>query len=98
MKKISTILAILALLVFAACNNANDKTAASTSTDTPKAAAPDTPKAPEFKPFDVVEISHAVKNYSKWKPLFDNDSTARKANGMEFIVIGRKNDKPNDVI
>jgi len=97
MKKLSSALTILALLVFAACNNASEKTTAAAA-DSPKVAAPDTPKKPEFKPFDVVEIGHAIKDYSKWRPLFNNDSAARKSNGMELIVVGRKNDHPNDVI
>jgi len=97
MKKASSAFVILAMLVFAACNNASEKTAA-TVADTPKAVVPDTPKAPEFKPFDVVEVSHAVKDYAKWRPFFDKDSVNRKGNGMELLVVGRKNDKPNDII
>jgi hypothetical protein len=95
---VAKIIAVLALLVFAACNNPNEKTAATAVADSPKVSAPDTPKTPEFKPFDVVEISHVVKDYSKWKAVFDTDSAARKESGMEFITIGRKNDHPNDLV
>jgi hypothetical protein len=99
MKKFSSVCTLLAMLVLAACNSGGEKTTTSTTTDTTtKVAAPDTPAAPVFKPFDVVEIRHSVKDYAKWKPLFETDSTARKSNGMEFIVIGRKNDKPNDLV
>ena len=98
MKRISSAFTILAMLVLAACNNSGENKTAAAGADTVKAATPDTLKPPAFKPFDVVEISHAVKDYSKWRPLFDNDSTARKASGMELIVVGRKNDKPNDLL
>jgi hypothetical protein len=51
-----------------------------------------------FTPFDIVEISHTVKDYSRWRPLFNSDSTARKASGMEEIVIGRGSDKANNLL
>ncbi|HTF29106.1 MAG TPA: hypothetical protein VK625_09695, partial [Flavitalea sp.] len=49
-------------------------------------------------PFDVMEISHTVKDYEKWRPLFNTDSTARRASGLEDIVVGRNVDNPNDIL
>ena len=99
MNKISSAITLLAMLVMAACNNSSDSATTAAATDTVKAAVVDsTPKAPEFKPFDVVEVSHAVKDYAKWRPLFNNDSVARKASGMELIVVSRELNKPNNLM
>jgi hypothetical protein len=98
MKKNFLAIASLAMLAFAACNSASDKTASSAPTDTVKTATVDTPKAPEFKPFDVAEISHTVKDYDKWRPAFNADSPARKASGLEFLVIGRNTANPNNLL
>lgn len=56
------------------------------------------PTEPAFTPFDIAEISQSVKDYDKWRPSFNADSAARKANGMEDIVVGRGIDNPNNVI
>ncbi len=53
---------------------------------------------PVFTPFDIAEISHTVKDYATWRPFFDTDSTLRKANGMENIVVGRGIDKTNSIM
>lgn len=64
------------------------------SSTSAKAAAP----AALAAPFDVGEITHTVKDYDKWKPFFDTDSTARKASGMETITVARGTDSANQVI
>jgi hypothetical protein len=48
-------------------------------------------------PIDVVEISHTVKDYAIWKKAFDANEPMRKANGLEFIVLGRSIENPNSV-
>ncbi|MBS1915609.1 MAG: hypothetical protein JST87_04985 [Bacteroidetes bacterium] len=101
MKKTFLAIPLLAMLALMSCNNQNEKTATadstkSTATDTTKAVA-EKPKEPEFKPFDVVEVNHIVKNYEKWKPGFDNDSAARKEAGLELMVIGRSDANPNNL-
>lgn len=53
--------------------------------------------APAFKPFDIAEITHSVKDYDKWRPTFNNDSTERKASGMKDIVVGRATDNANKI-
>ena len=45
-----------------------------------------------------MEINHTVKDYAKWKPAFDADSTARIASGLGFIVIGKNDAKPNNLV
>jgi hypothetical protein len=101
MKKTFLAIPVLAMLALMSCNNQTEKTATKDSTNS---ATPDTtkvvaekPKPPEFKPFDVVEVMHGVKSYEKWKPGFDNDSAARKASGLELLVIGRGADNPNNI-
>lgn len=102
MKKISASVFILFAFLFIACNSNTDKPAEDTpkGPDTPKTEAP-VAKAPEAGmpvPFDMVEISHTVKDFDSWKKDFDLDSTARKASGLEMMVIGRSMDKPNDLM
>jgi hypothetical protein len=79
------------------CSAPPEKTVEQTPTVTP---APDTTAspAPAFKPFDMVEITHAVKDYGTWKTAFDNDSAARIANGLKFLVIGREESKANNLM
>jgi hypothetical protein len=94
MRKISSGLLVSVMLLFTACNGGGEKAA---TTDTTKAVVSETPKAPEFKPFDVVEINHVVKDYAVWKKAFDADSTARIASGLGFIALGKSMDNPNNV-
>jgi len=107
MKKVNRFLKpLLALGLIAAissCNSnsstKNDVTANTADTTTTSAStAPTPPPAPEFKPFDVVEITQTVKDYSKWRPLFNADSVNRKASGMEDIVVGRNVEKNNNIL
>lgn len=90
-------LSMVLVCLFSSCNDSTQ-----TATEEPKqtedttAATPPPPVA--FTPFDVVEISHSVKDYAKWRPAFDDDSTARKASGMEFMVMGRNMANPKDLL
>ncbi|SRR5579871_304082 len=103
MKQTFLAAAILAMLAILSCNGSGGSTSATDSTktssvDSAKADSTAKAKVPEFKPFDVAEIKHAVKSYEKWKPGFDTDSTARKASGLELLVIGRAIDNPNNLL
>jgi hypothetical protein len=98
MKKRSLAIVVLTMLVLVSCNNTEEKTASSTAADSTKTITAETPKTPEFKPFDVVEINHRVKNYLTWKRAFDIDSVARKASGLEFMVIGKKAADSNNLL
>jgi quinol monooxygenase YgiN len=48
-------------------------------------------------PFNVVVVRHNVADYSKWKPLFDSDSTNRKTAGMHALGVSRGIDNQNEV-
>jgi len=104
MKKSFLTVSVLAMLLLAACGSGDEKSTSTSTdtakakTDTAKAVVAETPKAPEFKPFDVVEITHTVKDYATWKKGFDLDSVNRKASGLEFIVIGKAEGKPNNLM
>ncbi len=59
----------------------------------------DTTAAPvaEFKPFDVITYKITVKEYTKWRTLFDSDSVARNESGMKLITVSRGIDNPNNL-
>lgn len=86
--------------LFSCSNNSSDKTeSAPPPADTLVASTPTNPSATtEPKPFNVLLLTHAVKDYAKWRPIFDADSVSRKAAGMETIVVGREIDKPNNLM
>lgn len=48
-------------------------------------------------PFNVVEISHTIKDYAVWKKAFDADELNRKGAGLNFIVIGRSAENANNI-
>jgi hypothetical protein len=87
----------LAVALFSCNNNPEQKEEPKKMADSSETkTTASTPAA--FTPFDVAEISHTVKDYSKWRPFFDADSVNRKAGGMENIVVGRGMDNANDIL
>jgi heme-degrading monooxygenase HmoA len=46
----------------------------------------------------AVLIRHRVADYAAWKPLFDDDGPARRANGSRGGSIYRSADDPNEVL
>lgn len=94
------LLALSISFVFFACNNGNEKkddaSAMADSTSASSTTAP--PAAAVFTPFDVVEITHTVKDYGKWRPFFDADSINRKAHGLEDIAVGRSLNDSNNIL
>ena len=89
----------LGVLLFSCNNSPEAAEEAKQPEDTAAVTTAATTAAPvAFTPFDVLEISHTVKDYAKWRPAFDTDSTARKANGMEFMVMGKNAANPNDLL
>ena len=101
MNSIKKTLTPLLLVCFTAtlfsCNNAEQKEEPKKAADSPVAKVT-TPAAAAFTPFDVLEITHSVKDYAVWRPLFNSDSTARKASGMQDIVVGRGVEKNNTIL
>ncbi|MFI5159925.1 MAG: hypothetical protein ACHQHN_01550 [Sphingobacteriales bacterium] len=102
MRKLKTVLQpVLAIVIATAlfsCGGSSGKktgdSAAATGTDTTKKAA--APAA--MTPFDVVDVRHNVKDYAKWRPVFDADSTNRKAAGGQDLIVGRGVDSANSLL
>jgi hypothetical protein len=93
------VLAITVATALFSCGGSSTKktgdSAAAHGTDTTKKAA----MAPAMQvPFDVVDVRHDVKDYDKWRPVFDADSTNRKAAGGQDLVVGRDVDNPNSLL
>ncbi|HZX59759.1 MAG TPA: hypothetical protein VFE54_13575, partial [Mucilaginibacter sp.] len=102
MRKFKSILRIVPAIVIAmalfscggsATKNAGDTTAKGGSDTSKKPAA-----AAMAVPFDVVDVRHTVKDYDKWRPFFDADSTNRKANGGQDLVVAREADSANSIL
>ena len=81
-------------MVLFSCNKKAEPASPPEVPESPEEVAP---PPPEFKAFNVVTIKHTVKDYAKWKTLFDNDSVARTEAGMKLITVSRGIDKPNDI-
>jgi len=101
MRKIKTLfrptLALIVAAAFFSCNGPKKTGAADSTTATKPAAA--AAAAPSMKaPFDVVEITHKLKDYATWRPLFNADSSFRKAAGLTDIVVGQQVDSANNVM
>lgn len=43
-------------------------------------------------------VRHAVKDFTKWKPAFDADKSARQAAGLRELNLWRNADEPHEVI
>jgi hypothetical protein len=97
MKKKSFAIAVLTIVVLAACTNSSKKPASTMNAEDTKMASIPAAKTTDFKPFDVMEINHTVKDYALWKKAFDMDSVARKASGLGFLALGKSLDNPNYV-
>ncbi len=100
-KALKPLLAFSLLAVISSCNNnssTNDEAPAQTADTTAAPAAPMAPQPSETKPMTVALMTHTVKDYAKWRPIFDGDSNNRKAGGLETIVVGREIDNPNNIM
>lgn len=103
MKKIKSALPVMLAFAISAAlfscgghsaTKSTDSATAPDSTATAKTTADTTLAAP----FDVVEVTHVVKDYDKWRPAFNSDSTVRKGSGMIDLVVGRGVDSANRVM
>ncbi len=43
-------------------------------------------------------IRHNVEDYAKWKPLYDENAGARKANGSKGAHLFRNADNPDEIV
>ena len=48
-------------------------------------------------PFNAVVIKHMVADYSRWRPIFDADSTFRNSAGMHPVGVARGIENENEV-
>ena len=102
MKKFkNALLSVLAIAIATAlfsCGGSSGKksadSTAGTSTDTSKKAS----ISAGFSPFDIVDITHNVKDYAKWRPVFDADSANQKAAGLQLVAVGRDADSSNRIL
>jgi len=69
-----------------------DTTAATTPAPQPQASAVST------SPQDVMIVTHKVKDFAKWKMVYDGDDSNRLASGVHSFVIGRSVPDSNTVI
>ena len=84
--KLLSSFALAGMLLFA-CNNGDQKTAATDSTSIKDSSAVKTETA--VKPVYTMLILHKVKNFAKWRAAYDAGDSARVANGLHNFVIGR---------
>lgn len=89
-------IALLAMFTFTSCKKESDKevTIDATATDT---LATVTDEPPAFEPFKVMDVTHVVKDYDKWKKGFDEDEMNRSASGLTLRALARGIDNPNNV-
>lgn len=94
------VLAIAIATALFSCGGSATKSAGDTTvkggSDTTKKSAPTAAMA--TAPFDVVDVIHTVKDYDKWRPVFNADSTNRKANGGQDLVVARNADSANSIL
>jgi heme-degrading monooxygenase HmoA len=45
-----------------------------------------------------IVVRHKVTDYAKWKPIYDEHGTTRKAGGSKGARLFRNADNPNEVI
>ncbi|RTL58806.1 MAG: hypothetical protein EKK37_10810 [Sphingobacteriales bacterium] len=97
MKQISALLSAAMLVLLVACNNNEPaKEETKTTANTTATAKPTEP--PAFQPYTIVTVQHKVKDFDKWLPVYVADDSARKANGLTEIGIGRGLDNNNEII
>jgi heme-degrading monooxygenase HmoA len=76
-----------------------DTTATKTDTTTATTPAPQPqPSAVSTTPQDVMIVTHKVKDFAKWKMVYDGDDSNRLASGVHSFVIGRSVPDSNTVI
>jgi hypothetical protein len=85
-------MALLALtsLVLYSCGEGEDKTATDEASGDTTAATTVAPEpAVAAAPGTFIIVKHKVKDYSKWKPAYDDHDSFRLANGVHSFLIGR---------
>ncbi len=92
----------LSAIVFSAaiigyCSSCNSSDEKKSTTDSTTVKSTDSPVV-AVKPSDILVVMHKVKDYGKWKPIFESDDSAQLANGLTRTVVGRGIDDSNMVL
>lgn len=88
MKKYVIIFASLAAPMLFSCNGSEQQKNEITKEDSVTTPPPVAQK-PAFTPFDVLSITHQVKNFDKWLTQYKGGDSFRTANGVTQFAIGR---------
>ncbi|WP_293875222.1 hypothetical protein [Flavobacterium sp.] len=91
-----TIIAVT-MFTFTSCKKevAKEATLQPAVVETP--AKPAAEATPSFEPFQIMAVTHTVKNYDVWKKGFDEDEPNRVASGLTLRALARGMDNPNKV-
>jgi len=46
----------------------------------------------------TIILSHEVKDFAAWKPIYESDAARRKSAGFTELAVGTQSDNPNNVI
>jgi hypothetical protein len=102
MTKIRSVLQLMLAFIIASaffsCGGSATKSTGDTTAHDSTIAAKTAAPAALAAPFDMAEITHTVKDYARWRPDFDADSTDRKETGMQTLAVGRGIDSANRVV
>ncbi|MDP4251564.1 MAG: hypothetical protein Q8918_15780 [Bacteroidota bacterium] len=92
--------AILAFFLTSCGGSGNEKTTAndSTTADTTSKTPPPPPSTIITQPQNMVVVTQKVRDYAKWKIVYDADDSARLASGAHNYVIGRGTQDSNLVL
>lgn len=96
MKTTFTMIALMVMFTFTSCKKESDKEipTEATVTDTLATVANE---IPAFEPFQVMAVSHVVKDYDVWKKGFDEHESKRAEYGLTLRALARGIDNPNKV-
>lgn len=97
MKQIFALLSTAMLVTFVSCNN-NEPAKEETKPAADTAATTKTVAPPAFQTYAAVIVQHKVKDFDKWLPFYQADDSARKANGLSEITLGRGLDNANEIM
>jgi len=97
MKQILASLSAVMLLTFVSCNNNEPAKEETKTTNADTASSAKVTEPPAFQPFTITMVRHKVKDFDKWLPLYEAHDSARKANGLTELGLGRGLDNSNEV-
>ena len=90
LKSYCNLLCSAATIFLFSCNNADNTTSETTSTDT---AVTSSTEAPEntivTTPVNMMTVRHKVADYNKWLANFESADSMKAANGLHNYVVGR---------